>query len=194
MHAGSALPTVAGAMAGAMLALAGAAKLPGGAAGLEAFLREVGLRARTAAVLRRALPWLELLVGVWLLSLRWAGVLAPALAGGLALGFAGALVLAMRRGVGRPCRCFGALDRSPAHGLSLLRALLLAGAALLALVASPGGGGAGAGGAEAWGLGVVLALCSVVAFALAGETLAFRAGVRHALASGAGERSRGGVP
>lgn len=193
MDGGAALPTVAGAMAGAMLVLAGAAKLPGGAAGLDAFLREAGVRATVAVAARRVVPWLELLVGVWLLSLHWAGAVAPAAAMLLGGGFAGVLALAMWRGVARPCRCFGALDRSPTHGVSLARALLLSAAAATALLASPQAGGAGTGGGEAWGLGVVLALCSVVAFALAGEALAFRAGVRHALATQAGERSGGGV-
>jgi hypothetical protein len=134
-------------------------------------------------------PPVEALLGAWLLSLR-APRAAAAAAVVLAGGFAGALLTAMRRGVAAPCRCFGALDRGQPHRVSLARALLLLAAAATAS-AGGAGSGDGAGVAAAWSLGVVLAVCAVVGFALVAEVAAFRAGVRRVLA-GAGAREQNG--
>jgi len=186
----AATATTAAALAGCLLVAAGLAKLRDGA-GVVVFLRAAGLGARTAQVVRVIAPPAEVLVGGWLLSLRTpraAGVAAMVLGGC----FAAVMVVAMRRGVAVPCRCFGALDRAPTHGVSLARALLLLAAAATAVAGSAVAGG-GRGPAAAWLLGVVLAVCCVVGFALVGELVAFRLGVRQVL-GGAPARDLHGGP
>jgi uncharacterized membrane protein YphA (DoxX/SURF4 family) len=177
MTAPGAVGTVAAAMAGSLLPVAGAAKLFDRDA-VAPLLRGVGVPDGLARVARFAVPCAELLLGVWLM----AGFLArPAALVGCALAtvFVVTLLVASARGVAEPCRCFGVLDRARSHRIAVARALLLLGATAVAAaaeadreVASP-----------PWWLGVLLALCAVAAFALLGEVAAFRSGVRRHLAA-----------
>lgn len=159
---------------GLVLTLAGVAKLRD-PAGMEPFLRAVGLRGGVRDVVWRAVPAGEVVAGAWLVS-GIARVAAAACACVLAFGFVCALVIAVLRGVAEPCRCFGTLDRSASHRVSLARATAVLGGAALAL----GGGGAGAA-LPARAAGLAFAVCGVAAFALLSEVSAFRAGVRREL-------------
>jgi hypothetical protein len=163
MMAPGAVGTVAAAMAGSLLLAAGAAKLFDRDA-VAPLLRGVGVPDGLARAARAGVPCVELAAGAWLM----AGVSARPVT----------LLVASARGVAEPCRCFGVLDRARSHGVAVARALLLLGATAVAAagaeraVASP-----------AWWLGVLLALCAVAAFALVGEVIAFRSGVRRYLAA-----------
>jgi hypothetical protein len=99
----------------------------------------------------------------------------------LSAGFAATLLLARLRGVDQPCRCFGVLDRAGSRGVALARAAFLLVAAATCLIAAAGATAAASTGlgSPEWGLGVLLALCAVLGFALAGEVATFRAGVRR---------------
>jgi putative oxidoreductase len=176
MPAPGAVGTVAAAMAGSLLLAAGAAKLFDRDA-VAPLLRGVGVPVAFARAARVAVPWAEMLTGAWLMagvSARSAALVACTLA---AL-FVATLLVASARGVAEPCRCFGVLDRARSHGVAVARALLLLGATAVAAA-----GAEGAVASPPWWLGVLLALCAVAAFALVGEVIAFRSGVRRYLAA-----------
>jgi hypothetical protein len=186
MGAGAVCALIATTAVGALLLAAGAAKLRDPRA-VEPFLRGLGVGPRAALLARRVVPAAEVLCGAWLLS-GVAVLGAAATATVLCCGFAGVLLAASTRGVAEPCRCFGVLDRSEAHGVALARALLVLGGAATALGASALGGGSGPAITStigtAWasrGVGVLLALCAVTGFALLGEVAAFRDGVRRTM-------------
>lgn len=169
--------TAAAAMAGALLCIAGAAKMSDRDA-VVPLLLGIGLPPPLVRGARVAVPAVEMLCGAWLLS-ALASVAAAAVAVAVAAGFVVTLLAASARGAAEPCRCFGALDRVRSHRVSLARALLLLGAALASLA----GGGAAARFTPEWWLGVLLALTVVPAFALIGEVAWFRTGVRRQLAA-----------
>lgn len=98
-----------------------------------------------AAALAAYLPWLEILAGLAVFRPR----LRPGalfVLGGLSLVFAAAIASALARGLDISCGCFGHGRASGALlGLSLLRALVLAGMAAVLLARDGGGAGSGAG-------------------------------------------------
>jgi hypothetical protein len=157
-------------MAGVLLLVAGVAKLFDAGA-VAPLLRGIGVPEPLAGAARAAVPWMEIGAGAWLLS-GLATLAAAAVACALAGGFVGVLLLASARGAVQPCRCYGALDRAQSHRLSVARALLLLGACALAAAAP-----ARAPLQPEWWLGVLLALCTVMVFALLGEVVSFRRGV-----------------
>jgi hypothetical protein len=138
----------------------------------------VGVPVALARAVRVGVPCVELLTGAWLMagvSARPAALVACTLA---AL-FVVTLLVASARGVAEPCRCFGVLDRARSHRVAVARALLLLGATAVAAA----GGAEGTVASPPWWLGVLLSLCAVAAFALVGEVIAFRSGVRRYLAA-----------
>ncbi|HXA29382.1 MAG TPA: MauE/DoxX family redox-associated membrane protein [Candidatus Angelobacter sp.] len=188
MSAAAALASAAGAMAGTLLLVAGAAKLVD-RAGIAPLLRGLGAPASLLQGAQVAVPGVEAACGAWLLT-SLAPLPASAVAALLSAAFVATLLLAAARGVAEPCRCFGALDRAGSRRVAVARAALLVAVSLVALGASLSlslrGAGAGAtAGAPAWWLGVLLALGAVLAFALIGEVAAFRTGVRRRLAADA---------
>ena len=190
MSAAAALASAAGAMAGTLLLVAGAAKLVD-RAGIAPLLRGLGAPASLLQGAQVAVPGVEAACGAWLLT-SLAPLPASAVAALLSAAFVATLLLAAARGVAEPCRCFGALDRAGSRRVAVARAALLVAVSLVALGASLSlslslrGAGAGAtAGSPAWWLGVLLALGAVLAFALIGEVAAFRTGVRRRLAADA---------
>lgn len=188
--AGQVVAVTAGTAVGMALLAAGASKLRDLRA-VDPFLRALGLPPDVARAVRTGLPVAELAIGTWLAS---AVALRPAAAVGCALllGFVAAQALAVLRGVAEPCRCYGSLDRSGSHRLALARALLLLAGATVALAAAEAGGADG----TAWtarGLGSLLALAALLAFALAGEVTAFRSGTARVLAAGGQQGFDGGA-
>lgn len=186
MSAASALASGAGAMAGTLLLVAGVAKLVDGG-GVGPLLRGLGVPVWLVRCAQVAVPCAEVACGALLLT-ALAPLLAGAFAALLSAAFVGTLLLAAARGVAEPCRCFGALDRAGSRRVAVARAGLLLAVSLVALGASLSLNGTGAGasataGGATWWLGVLLALCAVLAFALIGEVAAFRTGVRRRLAA-----------
>jgi peroxiredoxin len=109
------------------------ADLPGSRASLVGF----GLPQRASAVLGTLLPLAELAVAVALIaepSAQWgaAGALA------LLLAFVTGIGTALRRGEAPPCNCFGAIHSAPASRTTLVRNVVLAAVAGVALGWGPG--------------------------------------------------------
>jgi thiol-disulfide isomerase/thioredoxin len=112
---------------------AGALKLidPGFVPGLTAF----GVTGRTARLIGRLLPWLELATGVallWPATSFAAGVVALA----MLVVFTAVIVATLRRGVAPPCNCFGVVDATPIDRRTIWRNVGLAGLALAVVVGS----------------------------------------------------------
>lgn len=165
---------VTAALAGGMLLAAASAKLVERAHGND-LLRALGLPARLA----EALPFVELAAAGCLLG-GIAPLAAASAATALALTFVTVLLVAQVRGVSAPCRCFGALDSATPAGVSLARALFIVAvtATLTAAVAAGGHPRVTPAGPASW-LGALLALCTVLAFALAGQALSFHRALRR---------------
>jgi hypothetical protein len=134
----------------------------------EEFLRGLGVAPPLAASVARALPVVELAVGlaVVLLPGRPAALAATL----LGVGFAGVLALARARGLDRACRCFGALDTDASTPLALVRAVAVAVAAVALLAA---GGGSGVPGPAALASGTLVAVAALVSLALAERVWVF---------------------
>jgi uncharacterized membrane protein YphA (DoxX/SURF4 family)/thiol-disulfide isomerase/thioredoxin len=100
-------------------------------------LAEFGVPARAARLGGIALPLAELAVAIALVvapAARWGAMGAVA----LLLVFAGGVGLAMSRGQAPDCHCFGQIHSEPARPVTLVRNLVLAGAAVFIVVAGPG--------------------------------------------------------
>jgi methylamine dehydrogenase accessory protein MauD len=150
----------------AVLAVAAVAKLadrPGTRRSLEGF----GVPSAAVAYLAVAVPGVELLVAAALVPVAtaWAGALA---ATALLLGFAGAVALALARGVEADCHCFGRLSSEKVGWSTLARNLLLVG--LAAFVAIAGSDDAGAS-VPLWVGGVALAAGLALNFAFMFELM-----------------------
>jgi len=76
--------------------------------------------------------------GVLLLPFAWTGLAGFALAGLLLGAFAVGILLSLRQGVRTPCRCFG-VSMTPLGGRHVVRNLILTGACLAGLAATPAG-------------------------------------------------------
>jgi hypothetical protein len=142
---------------------------------------------RTAA---RALPALEFVIGIALLSpiSRWAAVGAAT----LSFAFLAVGLRAVRMSPGPGCGCFGALDATTPHWLTLVRAVGLAAAAVGCFALSFSNGArisTGSGFILVAGLlaGVGLALSTT----LLGRLIAFRRTLRPLLLGTINERGRG---
>lgn len=85
----------------------------------------------------RLLPIAELIVAIALLPLSWATFGAWG-ALGLLLLFSAAISVALARGIAPDCHCFGQLHSEPVSSTTLIRNLLLAGAAGALIVLGPG--------------------------------------------------------
>ena len=124
-----------------LLLAAGGAKL----AGLDDFAVAVALfvpRRAPAVIADRTVVLAALIalaeLGAGAVSLCWPQVRAASLAVlALACGFTVVAGIGYARHRGRPCRCFGAITRRDFSGRSLVQAVLITGAAVLALRAVP---------------------------------------------------------
>jgi hypothetical protein len=133
---------VAAGLVGAVLLVAGAAKIAGSTSvpGLPRWAQAV-------------LPFVELGLGAFLLAgFFWASVAATA----LLVGFTAWLIGMLWRGDRRPCGCFGEAAARPVGGWSVVRNLVLLGAAVVVTAgADRPGGWAGRGLGAAAGLVLV---------------------------------------
>lgn len=86
------------------------------------FLRELTHSTRVADLIATILPLVETLVAFLLVVTPIIGLYASI---GLSLCFVVVTTTSYAKGVDVGCRCFGALDRSTSHGLSMLRATAL---------------------------------------------------------------------
>ncbi len=93
------------------------------------FLLSVGFSAPRAVLASRALPLIEAVLGLVLLSdtVALPAALAAAL---IAASFSGVLLHAYKEGIREPCRCFGRLDTDQLSIVPVLRSVLLACSAL----------------------------------------------------------------
>lgn len=119
------IATIAGLVAGAALAAAGAAKLA-----RPTWLADAAALA-VPTWLARPVPFVEVAVGV-LLALNVAHPAAAWAAVGLLVAFTTLLVVRLRQGVRPPCACFGGLSRRPIGPGSIVRNLALLGCAIVA--------------------------------------------------------------
>jgi peroxiredoxin len=144
----------------AVFAVAAVAKLAD-RSGTRRSLEGFGVPSAAAGHLAVAVPGAELLVAAALVPVAtaWAGALA---ATALLAGFAGAVALALVRGVEADCHCFGRLSSEKVGWSTLVRNLLLVG--LAAFVAIAGADDAGAS-VPAWVGGVALAAGVALNFA-----------------------------
>jgi hypothetical protein len=172
---------LAGAVGGSLL-LSGVLKLRQPAA-FRAFLDSLVTRERWNRVIELVVPVLELATGGLLLTpFARAGALGALV---VSLAFAVAALWAVRRSTAPGCGCFGALDATTPHWLTLVRALLLVAAALgcslLLLRAGAPGFPARAGRATTFGVlsGIGLALTLTVA----GQVIEFRNSLRALVVS-----------
>ncbi len=118
---------------------------------------------RLVAVVGRALPPAEMLLGAWLLVGVWARQ-ALAAASLLFAGFTVILLLLLRRGYHGSCTCFGPVDRHPLGVAQVGRSALLLCAAAVPLVRV--GTGACLGRA-AWALPATVPLCASIGLLVA---------------------------
>lgn len=126
---GEVLAWVASILLGAVLVVAGAAKLAGGRH-WAAQVSTLGIDARLAALV----PWCEIVVGA-VVATRLSHPLGPIAAIALLAAFTVWLVTQLLRGVVAECACFGGISRRPMSWRDVARNAALLALAVIALAA-----------------------------------------------------------
>lgn len=113
-----------GLLLGLIFVVSGLMKLRDRSATAKAVASLTGLPPVAAKAVGRLLPWIELLLGGWLIS-GYSLRLAALTTGVVLTVFSVLLLVSLHRGRMVVCRCFGAVSNTPVNGWTVLRNALL---------------------------------------------------------------------